>query len=136
MKQRSSEGLEAARTELEEREKVAEELHGVQVWLQAARGLLSEMEQSSGTEELQVSNFLPSYCKKNCVALKLMLNATNFTQKQHGRVALFIQPISNTRKLNVSQGFKVKILKKKIFKKSKNINAKKTQIRYDSEYGR
>lgn len=57
MKQRSREGLEAARTELDEREKVGEELHGVQIWLQAADGLLSEMEQSSSTEELQVGHF-------------------------------------------------------------------------------
>lgn len=55
VKQRSSEGLEAARMELEEREKVREELHGVQVWLEAADGVLSEMEQSSSAQELQVS---------------------------------------------------------------------------------
>lgn len=55
VKQRSSEGLEAARMELEEREKVREELHGVQVWLEAADGVLSEMEQSCSTGELQVS---------------------------------------------------------------------------------
>lgn len=54
VKQRSREGLEAVRTELEEREKVGEELHTVQVWLQAARGLLSQMEQSGSPEELQV----------------------------------------------------------------------------------
>lgn len=54
VKQRSTEGLEAARTELEVREKVGEELHGVQIWLQAAHGLLTEVEQSSNTEELQV----------------------------------------------------------------------------------
>lgn len=54
MKQRSREGLEAARAELEEREKVGEELLAIQMWLQAAHGLLSEMEQSSSTEELQV----------------------------------------------------------------------------------
>lgn len=40
--------------ELEEREKVREELQGVRVWLEAADGLLSEMEQSSSTQELQV----------------------------------------------------------------------------------
>lgn len=54
VKQRSREGLEAARMELEEREKVQEELHGVQVWLEAADSLLSEMERSSSTRELQV----------------------------------------------------------------------------------
>lgn len=54
MKKRSSEGLEVARMELEEREKVHEELHGVQLWLQAADVLLNEMEQGRSTEELQV----------------------------------------------------------------------------------
>ncbi|XP_035850399.1 nesprin-2-like isoform X2 [Sander lucioperca] len=53
VKQRSREGLKAARMELEEREKVQVELQGVRVWLEAADGLLSEMEQSSSTEELQ-----------------------------------------------------------------------------------
>nr|XP_020467229.1 uncharacterized protein LOC109966618 [Monopterus albus] len=50
---RSSEGLKAAKLELEEREKVQEQLHGVQAWLEATDGLLSEMEQSSSTQELQ-----------------------------------------------------------------------------------
>lgn len=54
VKKRSSEGLEAARTELEEREKVREELHGVQLWLQAADVLLKAMEQGRSTEDLQV----------------------------------------------------------------------------------
>lgn len=54
VKQRSRQGLEAARMELEERERVQEELHGVQVWLEAAVSLLTEMEQSSSTKELQV----------------------------------------------------------------------------------
>lgn len=40
--------------ELEEREKVREELHGVQLWLEAADVLLNEMEQGRSTEELQV----------------------------------------------------------------------------------
>lgn len=40
--------------ELEEREKVREELQGIRVWLEAADGLLSEMEDSSSTQELQV----------------------------------------------------------------------------------
>ncbi|XP_042357130.1 nesprin-2-like isoform X2 [Plectropomus leopardus] len=53
VKQRSREGLKAARMELEEREKVREELQGVRVWLQAADGLLSQMEHSSSTQELQ-----------------------------------------------------------------------------------
>lgn len=43
-----------ARAELEEREKVREELHGVQVWLEAADGLLSETEQSSSPQDFQV----------------------------------------------------------------------------------
>lgn len=54
VKKSSSEGLEVARTELEEREKVREELHGVQLWLQAADVLLNEMEQGRSAEELQV----------------------------------------------------------------------------------
>ncbi|KAM6917369.1 nesprin-2-like [Lycodopsis pacificus] len=53
VKQRSREGLKAARTELEEREQVRKELQGMEVWLQAADALLSEMEQSSSTQELQ-----------------------------------------------------------------------------------
>lgn len=57
VKQRSREGLEAARMELEDREKVGEKLHGVLDWLQAADGLLSEMEQSSSTQELQVGHY-------------------------------------------------------------------------------
>ncbi|XP_031728981.1 nesprin-2-like isoform X3 [Anarrhichthys ocellatus] len=53
VKQRSREGLKAARMEVEERERVRKELQGVEVWLQAADALLSEMEQSSSTQELQ-----------------------------------------------------------------------------------
>ncbi|GLD71901.1 nesprin-2, partial [Lates japonicus] len=53
VKQRSREGLDATRMELEEREQVREELQGVRVWLEAADGLLSEMEQNNSTEELQ-----------------------------------------------------------------------------------
>lgn len=54
MKQRSNEGLEAVRMELVEREKIREEIHSVQVWLEAAEGLLAEIKQSSNTVELQV----------------------------------------------------------------------------------
>lgn len=54
VKKRSSEGLEKVRMELEEREKVCDELHGVQLWMEAADVLLSEMEQSRSTEGLQV----------------------------------------------------------------------------------
>lgn len=54
VKQKSGEGLEATRMELEEREKVREELQGTRVWLEAADGLLLEMEQSGSTKELQV----------------------------------------------------------------------------------
>ncbi|XP_047197739.1 titin homolog isoform X13 [Hippoglossus stenolepis] len=53
VKQRSKEGLEASRLELQEREKVWKDLQGVRVWLEAADGLLSEMEKSSSTQELQ-----------------------------------------------------------------------------------
>nr|XP_033497697.1 uncharacterized protein LOC117266566 isoform X2 [Epinephelus lanceolatus] len=53
VKQRSKEGLKAARMELEDREKLREELQGVRVWLEAADGVLSEMKQTSSTQELQ-----------------------------------------------------------------------------------
>lgn len=46
--------MQAARQELEDREKVREELQGIRVWLKAAASLLTEMEQSSSTQELQV----------------------------------------------------------------------------------
>lgn len=54
VKKRSGEGLEVVRAELEEREKVREELHGIQLWLEAAEVLLNEMEQGRSTQELQV----------------------------------------------------------------------------------
>lgn len=55
VKQRSRDGLLAARLELEDREKLREELQGVRVWLEAVGGVLSEMERSSNsTQELQV----------------------------------------------------------------------------------
>lgn len=59
VKKRSSEGLEVARMELEEREKVREELHGVQLWLEAADVLLNEMEQGRSAQELQVRRSSP-----------------------------------------------------------------------------
>ncbi|KAK2826777.1 hypothetical protein Q5P01_020991 [Channa striata] len=52
VKKKSREGLEAARTELEEREKVREQLHCILIWLETTDGLLSEMEQSNSTQEL------------------------------------------------------------------------------------
>lgn len=56
VKQKSSEGLLATRMELEDREKVHKELQAVRVWLDAAEGVLSEMEQSSSSsQQLQVS---------------------------------------------------------------------------------
>ncbi|XP_036006871.1 nesprin-2-like [Fundulus heteroclitus] len=51
--QKSKEGLVSAKLELEEREKVREELQVIHVWLKAAESLLSKMEQSSSTQELQ-----------------------------------------------------------------------------------
>lgn len=57
-KQRNRDGLKASRLELEQREKVREELQGVRVWLQAADSLLSELEISGSTQELQVSENL------------------------------------------------------------------------------
>ncbi|KAM3595037.1 uncharacterized protein V6R79_017444 [Siganus canaliculatus] len=53
VKQRSAEGLDATRTELEVREKLREELHGIQVWMEAADGALAEMEQSGSNQQLQ-----------------------------------------------------------------------------------
>ncbi|XP_041668040.1 microtubule-associated protein futsch-like isoform X3 [Cheilinus undulatus] len=53
VKQRSMQGLEAARLELEEREKVREELQGIKVWMEAANGVLSEMEKTGSTQQLQ-----------------------------------------------------------------------------------
>ncbi|KAF7644878.1 hypothetical protein LDENG_00214260, partial [Lucifuga dentata] len=53
VKQRSKEGLEASRLEVEEREKVRKELQGVWVWLEAADSLLSEMELCSSPQEIQ-----------------------------------------------------------------------------------
>ena len=46
--------MEAAKMELEERERVQEELQGVRVWLEAAEGLLMEVEESNNMQELQV----------------------------------------------------------------------------------
>ena len=48
--------MEAFRLELQEREKVWKNLQGIRVWLEAADGLLSEMERSSSTQELQVGH--------------------------------------------------------------------------------
>lgn len=58
VKKKSREGLEAARLELEEREKLWEELHGVRLWLEATDGRLSEMEQSSSSQDLPVRHTL------------------------------------------------------------------------------
>lgn len=44
----------AARLELEEREKIREELQGIRVWLDTVDGLLSEMEQGTSSQEPQV----------------------------------------------------------------------------------
>lgn len=54
VKKRSSEGLEEVRMEVEEREKIHEELHSVQLQLEAADVLLTELEQGRSTQELQV----------------------------------------------------------------------------------
>lgn len=52
--QRSREGLERITLELEEREKMQEELQAVWVWLTAADGLLSEIDLSGSTAQPQV----------------------------------------------------------------------------------
>lgn len=67
--------MEAVRTELEEREKVREELHGVQVWLEAADGLLAETEQSVGVPELQVGRH---HCQKLTVLSVLVTSEDSY----------------------------------------------------------
>lgn len=52
--QRSREGLERITLELEEQEKMQEELQAVWVWLTAADGLLSEIDLSGSTAQPQV----------------------------------------------------------------------------------
>lgn len=49
-------GRQAVTSEMEEREKVREQLHGVRAWLEAADSLLSELDQNPNnvTQELQV----------------------------------------------------------------------------------
>lgn len=66
VKKRSSEGLEEVRMELEEREKLCEELHGVQLWMEAADVLLSEVEEGRSSGELQVR---PSATVCSCCSL-------------------------------------------------------------------
>lgn len=56
VKKASSAGLEAARLELEDRERLRDELQGLKVWLEAADHLLSEAEPSGSPQELQVRN--------------------------------------------------------------------------------
>ncbi|KAM4723418.1 nesprin-2 [Anableps anableps] len=51
--QKSKEGLLGARLELEEREKIREELQVICVWLEDAEGVLTKMEQCSSMQELQ-----------------------------------------------------------------------------------
>ncbi|XP_034531278.1 nesprin-2-like [Notolabrus celidotus] len=53
VKQTSRQGLETTRVELEGREKVRDELQGIKVWLEAADRVLTEMERSGSTQELQ-----------------------------------------------------------------------------------
>ncbi|MEQ2292394.1 hypothetical protein AMECASPLE_022720, partial [Ameca splendens] len=50
---KSREGLLIARLELDEREKIREELQAIRVWLEASESVLSKMEQSSSMQELQ-----------------------------------------------------------------------------------
>ncbi|XP_013765128.1 nesprin-2-like [Pundamilia nyererei] len=72
VKQRSREGLQAARQELEDREKVREELQGIRVWLKAAASLLTEMEQSSSTQELQA--LYSQLCTQKSLLHRIMEN--------------------------------------------------------------
>lgn len=62
VKKRSSEGLEEVRTELEEREKACEELHAIQLWVEATDVLLSQMEEGRSSGGLQVGPVVGSCC--------------------------------------------------------------------------
>ncbi|XP_027891564.1 uncharacterized protein LOC114155726 isoform X3 [Xiphophorus couchianus] len=53
VRQKSKEGFLAARLEMDERDKIQEELQVIHVWLEDAESLLSKMEQSSSTHKLQ-----------------------------------------------------------------------------------
>lgn len=54
LKERSSQGLRAVRTEVEERERVQEQLEGVREWLESAVSLLAVLEQEPSKKQLQV----------------------------------------------------------------------------------
>lgn len=55
-KEKSILGRSAVRLEVEERDRVREELCGVKAWLEEADALLSELDLCSSTEELQVGD--------------------------------------------------------------------------------
>ncbi len=54
LKERSSQGLRAVRTEVEERERVQEQLEGVREWLESAVSLLAVLENEPSKKQLQV----------------------------------------------------------------------------------
>ncbi|KTF78168.1 hypothetical protein cypCar_00022230 [Cyprinus carpio] len=54
LKERSSQGLRAVRTEVEERERVQEQLEGVREWLESAVSLLAVLEHEPSKKQLQV----------------------------------------------------------------------------------
>uniref|UniRef100_A0A671NG48 KASH domain-containing protein n=1 Tax=Sinocyclocheilus anshuiensis TaxID=1608454 RepID=A0A671NG48_9TELE len=53
LKERSSQGLRAVRTEVEERERVQEQLEGVREWLESAVSLLAVLEHEPSKKQLQ-----------------------------------------------------------------------------------
>lgn len=76
VKQSNRQGLEGSRLELDGRQKVQEELQGVRVWLEAAASLLSELELSGNTQELQVSENVTGWmdfpqCTQQCCIVEL-----------------------------------------------------------------
>lgn len=56
LKERSTQGQRAVRTEVEERGRVQEQLEGVREWLESAISLLSVLEQEPSKKQLQVSH--------------------------------------------------------------------------------
>lgn len=61
LKKRSAQGQRAVKAELEERERVQEQLLGVREWLDAALSLLSVLEHEPSKKQLQVSHWLSKF---------------------------------------------------------------------------
>jgi len=58
LKERSTQGQRAVRTEVEERGRVQEQLEGVREWLESATSLLSVLEHEPSKKQLQVSHLI------------------------------------------------------------------------------